>query len=77
MKKLYFHDLPMTECIAEWDKIDQNGTNEAGIRVLCLNDLFYLLVKVCKRIDLIHPFYYARCREVEDSPDGHLDLWAR
>jgi len=45
--------------------------------VLAREDRYYLLVKVMKRVDCLHPWIYARCREVEESPDNHLDLWAR
>lgn len=54
---------------------------EAGdkdaLRRLCLEDLFFLLSIGCKRRDINRDWLYARCREVEAQPDGHLDLWAR
>ena len=46
-------------------------------RKLCLEDLFFLLVYVLGREDCDRDWIYDRIREVEASPDEHLDLWAR
>jgi len=75
------HELTLEEVIVFWDAYEKAGKNKknmAGVvRDLCQNDLFYLLVRACKREDMLHPWIYARTREVEKDPYGHLDLWAR
>ncbi|CAB3730923.1 hypothetical protein [Paraburkholderia rhynchosiae] len=71
------HELPLDELLVEWDKLDDGGRDLSAIRALTLEDRFYLLVRVCRRHDMLHPWIYARCREVEADPDEKLDLWAR
>ena len=54
---------------------------EAGdpalIRWMCLNDRFFLLTCALGLTHMNNAWCYARCREVEESPDGWLDLWSR
>ena len=73
--------LPMAQALEYWDAAEARG-RESGkldqvVRLLCKADLFYLLVRACRRVDMLHEFAFARCREVEAAPDGYLDLWAR
>ena len=48
-----------------------------AMRDLARSDLYYLLTWVLGRRDAENDWCYERCREVQASPDGHLDLWAR
>lgn len=67
-----------SDLIEVWEAITDEGTNLAAIRALCLEDLAYLLVVVCRRLDAMKSnWILARIREFEASPDGHLDLWSR
>ncbi len=76
-------ELPMELAIRFWDGFEAAGRKfgeqslRVAIRALVMADLFYLLVRVCKRVDMLHPWIYARCREVEGAPNGYVDLWAR
>jgi phage terminase large subunit-like protein len=44
---------------------------------LSKSDLFYLLTVTCKRKDIDRDWLFDRCREFQETPNGHLDLWAR
>ena len=73
--------LPMARLIQFWDGMEKEaatrGSLDGLIRELCLKDLFYLMVRVCGRVDMLHPWVYERVRDVEAEPDGRVDLWAR
>lgn len=59
-----------------YTKVLEDQDTEA-LRQLCKEDLFFLLTVAMKRKDINRDWLYERIREVEASPNGHLDLWAR
>lgn len=69
--------LPFERIQAAW--LDMLRLDRTGLvaRDLARFDRFFLIAHVLKRKDMLHPWLYARCREVEAAPDGYLDLWAR
>lgn len=85
------HALPVRDCIHYWDELEKVGRSEGKlnqvVRLLCLADLYYLLVRVCGRVDLLpcvgregfidNQFQFDRCREIQRNPNGYLDLWSR
>lgn len=67
---------PFEEVIDLWQSvIELFGVR--GKAALGRVDRFYLLTVLLHRPDAIHPWLYARCREVEAEPDECLDLWSR
>jgi predicted phage terminase large subunit-like protein len=62
--------------LAERSKKEQQPPTEA-FRWLCRNDLFFLLRYALNRPDCENDWVFDRCREVQQSPDNHLDLWFR
>lgn len=75
------HALPMSGAISYWDALEAEGRRtgrlDQVVRILVRADLFYLLARVCRRVDMLNDFAFSRCREVEAEPNGRLDLWAR
>lgn len=71
------------KCIQDYytliDKLRNLDTDERVqlVRHLARTDLFFLIWFVLRRGDIARPFLFDRCREVQKSPDDHLDLWAR
>ena len=85
------HALPVADAIRYWDALEAEGRKQGklsqAVRILVCADLYYLLVRVCGRVDMLprsgepgfvdNQFAFERCREVEANPDGYVDLWSR
>lgn len=73
--------LSLPDTIAYYREVRSSKGSEEALKIaerrLVLGDLYYMMVHIFKRRDFLHPWLFARCREVQASPDGHLDLWAR
>lgn len=73
-KKLRGFDFQ--ETLRFYEQVLQGGDQDT-IALLGANDRFFLLTVLMGRKDAAREWLFDRCREVEEKPDSHLDLWAR
>ncbi len=84
----YYKDMPIAELLDHYKMIEARYIKPARTKheqaialavrqKLIKQDLFYLMYWALDRKDICRQWLLDRCREVQESPDGHLDLWAR
>jgi hypothetical protein len=72
------HTAPFNQVVQAYADCHRDpNIDDSFIRTLAQLDRFYLAVFICNRHDMLHPWIYERCREVESNRDSRLDLWAR
>lgn len=65
---------------SELFRIARKESETAAIRLMAelgRRDLFFLLTRIIGRKDMDQDWHFARCQEIQQKPDGMLDLWAR
>jgi len=68
------------ECKRIIDEYDSKGADKElrkWMRHMVRSDIFFLGYFVCERKDLDRDWLFDRCVEVQQNPDGYLDIWAR
>ena len=68
------HEASLGQALNYYDLlINEYQAEDEVIAYLGKRDRFFLLTHLCSRPDAIHEWLYARCREVENDPDGHKE----
>ena len=74
----WVHTAPFNQAVEAFADCHRDpNIDDSFIRTLGQLDRYYLGVFLCNRHDMLHPWIYDRCREVESDRDSRLDLWAR
>lgn len=80
LARFILEDLPyldFQETYAFYKQFTRQKPKNNDLALLGCNDRFFLFTGILNRRDGLHPWIFARCREVEADPNGYLDLWAR
>ena len=59
------------------EALSSERERQERLRFWSQNDLYFLISQTLKRADIEKRWLFERCREVQASPNGYLDLWAR
>ncbi len=73
----WLRQVPFSDLKAAWAEAIPHPDDLDQVARVCWVDRFFLLTQVLHRQDAWHPWVYERCREVENGPDGYIDIWAR
>jgi hypothetical protein len=75
---IYLKSATYEQALAVYAQIlDDPCCDDSVVAQVAAADRFFLVAQILRRSDAYHPWLFERCREVEATPDDHLDLWAR
>jgi predicted phage terminase large subunit-like protein len=80
MSKSWTEPLYVSELAKRYEAYLASGDQDLARELMaevCRTDLYVLLRYGLSRLDCDNEWVKARCEEVQASPDGYLDLWAR